>query len=184
MQLGSTNSIFDGIAIHSENVPFLMTIKTQDVHFDDENKHNHNYTILMAMTYRQRMGWPYGQCRTYGQTYDKSYVHCYRQCIQSQYRHHFQCIPLFIDNIVSQLDFTSNDTQFCDQMTLNSTVNDIRDKYYTYCSSYCPKPCLEISYSFKSMKSVTQFGNKKWFEMNMYPTRLLPTPGHAHTATV
>ena len=69
-----------------------------------------NYTLLLTKTLRTYLESPFGNCSHYSPKTDRlfnasSYKQCYRNCLRSYAKIHFNCIPLMIDRYFSENDF-------------------------------------------------------------------------------
>lgn len=119
-----------------------------------------NYTFSVVRSSRQYLGSPYGQCSDYRDSDSKSRQQCYRNCFQDNHEMTFQCIPLFIDYFVSELDFNSNTIKLCSDKKL---VQKISEK----CFKLCPKECLREEYSYRITESVSRTTDiDHWLEQN------------------
>ena len=107
-----------------------------------------NYTLSVIRSSRQYLGSPYGQCSDYRDSDSKSRQLCYRKCFRNNYVKTFQCIPLFVDYFVSELDFISNTTQLC-----LKTNKEFEQKLSEKCMKLCPKECFREDYSYRITES-------------------------------
>ena len=71
---------------------------------------------------------------------------CYRQCLRSWGQKEFKCNPVFIDNTIHELDFTSNDLQNDCNITLQESFDELVDLKRAECLKVCPKDCEIIEF--------------------------------------
>ena len=107
-----------------------------------------NYTLSVIRSSRQYLGSPYGQCSDYRDSDSKSRQLCYRKCFRNNIEKTFQCIPLFVDYFVSELDFIPNTTQLC-----LKTNKEFEQKLIEKCMKLCPKECFREDYSYRITES-------------------------------
>ena len=69
----------------------------------------------------------------------------------------FQCIPLFVDYYVSELDFIPNTTQLC-----SKSYKEFEQKLSEKCMKLCPKECLKEEYSYRIRESNSRSGIDYW----------------------
>ena len=108
---------------------------------------NSKEIILVAKTIHQYQKSPYGNCSDYQEPILNStnQRRCYRQCIKTLAQKKFNCNPVFIENILYELD--SDSYLFC-----NSSVQRKFDEYFhtkkpsSICNKICPKNCLNIDF--------------------------------------
>ena len=111
----------------------------------------------MIRSSQQYLGSPYGQCFDYRDSDSKSRQQCIRKCFRDNHEKKFQCIPLFIDYFVSELDFIPNTTQLCSE-SHKEFEHKIREK----CLNMCPKECLRVEYSYRITESDSRTGIDHW----------------------
>ena len=111
----------------------------------------------MIRSSRQYLGSPYGQCSDYRDSDSKSRQLCYRKCFHKNYVKTFQCIPLFVDYYVSELDFIPNTTQLC-----SKSYKEFEQKLSEKCMKLCPKECLKEEYSYRIRESNSRSGIDYW----------------------
>ena len=144
------------IIIHSQQIPnYYETNVKHDLDFVDIS-YPKNYTFSVIRSSRQYLGSPYGQCFDYRNSDSKSRQQCYRKCFRDNHQKRFQCIPLFIDFYVSELDSIPNTTQLC-LKSYKEFEQKLRDK----CMELCPKECLREEYSYRYTESDPRAGFKK-----------------------
>ena len=146
--------------------------------FDTEMNVGYNYTVFVSKTSQTYLGFPYGNCSDYSVpsalTYNAlSHLQCYRKCVQFKHRIKFNCIPIFIDDTIIELDFESgnNFTNVCDFSTFYERKN-LSKHFHDFCLNQCPKECFTVEYNSKVRKSETFIGNAHWFDR---PIRDPPT---------
>ena len=136
--------------------------------FDFEMQRGFNYTIFLSKTLRQRLHHSNALCNDYELTINrfwnaKSYIQCYRKCIQYKHKTRFDCIPLFIDRYITELDFDSVDNKICSFETFSERKNNLTE-FRKYCRRKCPKDCFNVEYHPIYKKSENYFGNQQWFD--------------------
>ena len=157
--------MLSGLVFHSRIIPSSFDLLSQEFQIE---KQISNYTISLKRYSRHRISWPYGKCRTY-ETHRTSkwpmnalsHTHCYRQCIQYFYKTRFNCIPIFIDNIVYESDFTyqnTSNTEFC----LEDTIASMH-RFEQRCLRMCPIDCLDVQYSY-SIRNYQIRTDINWFK--------------------
>ena len=162
MFIGNTYSsgvIISKIIIHSQFIPtYYETHVKHDFDFTDV-LYPKNYTLSVVRSSRQYLGSPYGQCSDYRNSNSdiKSRQQCYRNCFRLNIQKEFQCIPLFVDYFVSELDFISNTTKFC-----LKSYKEFQQKFRDKCMKLCPKECLRVEYSYRITESDSRFGIDYW----------------------
>ena len=75
---------------------------------------------------------PHGMCDDYDNEDNRPFNatnqwHCYRKCLKSFGEKHFKCKPVFIDNTIHELDFSSNDLIDCNsslQIRFNEFIEE------------------------------------------------------------
>ena len=117
----------------------------------------------MIRSSRQYLGSPYGKCFNYRDSDSKSRQLCYRKCFRDNYVKTFQCIPLFIDFYVSELDSITNITLLCLE-----THKEYELKLREKCMKLCPKECLKEEYSYRITESNLRTGIDHWFRQNAF----------------
>ena len=152
------------ILFHHQPIPTENDWKV----FDFEMKRGFNYTIFLSKTLRQRLHNSNALCNDYELTSKrfwnaKSYIQCYRKCIQYKHKTLFGCIPLFIDRYITELDFDSVDYEFCGFETFSERRNNLTE-FRKYCRRICPKDCFNVEYHSIYKKSENYFGNQQWFD--------------------
>ena len=128
-----------------------------------------NYTIILRKKRREYLGHPYSnKCIKYkdnGQPFEpNSHIQCYRQCIREYTKKHKNCVPFFIDNLIHEKDFISDDTEVCPQeYGLDSYQLELKSKISQKCLDLCPKDCLNVEYSSYLRKPEIHFGTKQLY---------------------
>ena len=128
-----------------------------------------NYTVMLTKELRRYLGHPYSKCNNYqgeGHPFNgSSHIHCYRQCIREYIKRNMSCVPLIIDNLIHEMDFTSYESEVCslknDSIEMQGKVeSNIRQK----CLDLCPEDCVKVEYSSVIRKSENHFGTQNWFD--------------------
>ena len=167
VQSGKTShfqSVITKIIIHSGVIPPYHDINVKfDFDLLNQNyiKVSQNYTFSVIRSSRQYLGSPYGQCSDYRDSDSKSRQLCYRKCFRNNIEKIFQCIPLFVDYYVSELDSIPNTTKLCSK-SLKEFEPKLRDK----CMKLCPKECLREEYSYRMIESDSRFGIDYWLRLD------------------
>ena len=79
--------------------------------------------------------------------------HCYQQCLKSFGEIELKCKPVFIDNTIHELDFSTNHLIDC-----NSSLQNSFDKYIeennlrAKCLQICPKDCRILDIKFRTLE--------------------------------
>ena len=94
--------------------------------------------------------------------------HCYRQFLKSFGEKKFKCKPVFIDNTIHELDFSSNDLFDCNlslQKSFDKFIeeNNLRAK----CLQICPKDCRIVDIKIRIWENKMDF-NFTIIEQNLY----------------
>ena len=145
------------LIIHSQVIPTYYDINVKHDFDIVIQKNPKNYTFSVIRSSRQYLGSPYGQCSDYRDSDSKSRQLCYRKCFRDNYVKTFQCIPLFIDYYVSELDSIPNTTQLCSK-SYKEFEQNLREK----CLNMCPKDCLREEYSYRITESDSRTGIDHW----------------------
>ena len=141
------------IIIHSDVIPTKYEINVKhDIEFIIRNNPK-NYTFSVIRWSRQYLDSPYGQCSDYRDSDSKSRQLCYRKCFRNNIEKTFQCIPLFVDYYVSELDSIPNTTQLCFE-----SYKQFEQKLREKCLELCPKECLREEYSYRITESNSKPG--------------------------
>ena len=153
------------IAFHSQPVPHFAELTSLEL----EMKSN-NYSFIITKTLRSYLEPPFGNCSQYSEEnyrpFDAtSHMQCYRQCIRSAAKDLFNCVPLFMDDSINELDFPSNDTKLCYNREMKK-FKQIEKRLITKCKTYCPKDCLTVDYSYSLRRTDTMIGNEFWHNLN------------------
>ena len=143
--------------------------------FDVEFEVGFNYTIFLSKTSKQYLSRPYGKCSNYDKNWRQpfgahNYIQCYRKCIQFKHKTRFDCIPLIIDNFITELDFDSVDNKVCSFETFFERQNS-SEEFQEFCVNKCPKDCFKIEYYSEIKKSTKYQDNQHWFD---HPIAELP----------
>ena len=79
----------------------------------------------------------------------------------------FQCIPLFVDYFVSELDSIQNTTKLC-----SKSDKIFEQKFREKCLELCPKECLREEYSYRIKESDPRSGIDDWLRQDEISGRL------------
>ena len=164
------DKVINSVAVHDQQVTSLAQINKQVTLIDNPDGEKNQTTIVTKIVW-QHLGPPYGHCTDYKTRNGiDSHIHCYRMCIQNEVKLRFNCIPLFIDSIASESDFTlhnSNNSRFC------SEIPNLRHKHKAYeskvkklCLGRCPVDCRSVEYSSRTEITDVRSGNDQWFSVD------------------
>ena len=152
------------IIIHSKVIPTFYEMNGKH-DFNLINENEENYTLSLIRSSRQYLGSPYGQCSDYRDSDSKSRQLCYRKCFRNNYVKTSQCIPLFVDYYISELDSIPNTTQLCLKNSNNETFKEYETKIREKCMKFCPKECLREEYSYRITESNSKSGIDYWLRL-------------------
>ena len=120
-----------------------------------------NRDLLFQKVLHKYLKPPHGMCDDYDNE-DKTPFnsnnqwHCYRQCLKNLCQKEFKCKPVFIDNTINELDFTSNDLIDCNYSLQNSFDKFIEENNYRVkCLQICPKDCRNIDFKLRYLEYET-----------------------------
>ena len=120
-----------------------------------------NYEISLKKSSHEYMKWPFGQCIEYdvsnNQTFNAmSQIECQRKCLIQQYINEGnECVPRFINDMLTEFDRIDNRTEVCSKYFDNKTILSKE------CLKKCPEECLQIEYW--STPKETQMGKYRTF---------------------
>ena len=114
---------------------------------------------------------PFGNCSYYHPNTvrpfnARSFMQCYRLCIRNFAEKHFNCVPIFIEESISELDFPTNDKTVCPFHSFVELNNITKTKLFSKCSNYCPKDCLTVDYSSIVKRSDSEMNNEFWYNLS------------------
>ena len=123
-----------------------------------------NYTILLTKTKRLYLGPPYSQCNHYRSDTKRpfnierpvSHMQCYRHCLRgfAQNNNQTNCTPLFIDKMISEFDFFTEEKEICTfEKRLIFEALVIEENIQKKCLQLCPRDCLIVDYSYDIRRS-------------------------------
>ena len=123
-----------------------------------------NYTILLSKTKRLYLGPPYSQCNHYRSDTKRpfniertvSHLQCFRHCLRTfaQNNNQTNCTPLFIDKMISEFDFFTEDKEICTfEKRLIFEALVIEENIQKKCLQLCPRDCLIVDYSYDIRRS-------------------------------
>ena len=92
------------------------------------------------------MKWPFGQCIEYHalnyRTFNAvSQIECQRKCLALKYMNKDNCVPRFVDYMLTEFDSIENRTKECSQYSGNNDV-----EFLTSCETICPEDCFQVNY--------------------------------------
>ena len=93
-------------------------------------------------------------------------MQCYRLCIRDFADKLFNCVPLFIDDSISELDFLTNDKTICHFESFVELNNITKRQLFSKCSNYCPKDCRTVDYSTVVKRSDSEMNNEFWYNLS------------------
>ena len=137
-----------------------MNVK-QDFNSIRDPQYRENYTLSVIRSSRQYLGSPYGQCSDYRDSDSKSRQQCYRKCFRDNIVKTFQCISLFVDYFVSELDSITNTTQLC-----SKSGKEFEQIFRDKCMKLCPKECLRVEYSYRMTETYSILGIQSWMHQS------------------
>ena len=128
-------------------------------------KRSKNSRYLVTKTKWSYLGPPYSQCSHYRRETQRpfntlSHMQCYRHCLRifAENNTRLNCAPLFIDDMITELDFFTEQNVFCEYE--KRTFFDelvIKDGISKKCHDLCPNDCLTVGYSL--IIQINCFGN-------------------------
>ena len=101
-----------------------------------------NYEILLRKSSHKYMKWPFGQCMEYDVPNDRTYkatsqIECQRRCLMKKYMEDGNCVPRFVNDMLTEFDSIDNRTNFCPQYYGNKNI-----EFALNCQSMCDNGCL------------------------------------------
>ena len=154
-EINSNLAEFKSIILHSQPIPHLKEFNIMSF------KKSHNYSLLVTKTKRSYLGPPYSQCSHYRSDTKTpfnalSHMQCYRHCLRTFAQNHnrLNCTPLFIDDIITELDLLTEENILCkfEEFLLFKELV-IKDEISKLCIHLCPKDCLTVDYSYVIQRS-------------------------------
>ena len=157
------------ILVHSQPIPHFYELSSS---MTESKPISENYTLILSKTLRTYLEPPFGDCSYYSPNSDQpfnasSYMQCYRLCIKDLIEKQFNCVPLFIEDSISEMDFPTNNKTLCPFKTLTDLDFTLKKKQrLSKCNNYCPKDCLTLDFDSNLVKSDTKIGNEFWYNLN------------------
>ena len=150
----------ENILLHSQPIPHFQEMSST---MSKTKPLSENHTLIVSKTLRTYLEHPFGNCSYY---YPKtvrpfnasSYMQCYRLCIRDFAEKLFNCVPLFIDDSISEFDFPTNDKTLCPFEKFVALNNITKNQLFSKCNNYCPKDCLTVDYSSVVKRTDSQIG--------------------------